>query len=368
MKPGVRSDAGAAAVCPEGDWTLSHYVHLSRLIDTLSLNEACPVDLRQLGRLDTAGAALLVRALGRRRLIQAVEDCAELPAEQRDLLLTLSSVLEKEEGSVPDRRRQVPGLAAIVQLGRSVENGVRQSIGLLSFIGLLLVSACRAQAWRPAPLVNQIEQTGLRAIPIIVVLTFAVGTVVAFLGASVLVEFGATIYIVDLIGYAMLREFGVLLAAIVLAGRTASAFTVQLGSMKANEELDAMRAQGLDPVARLVVPRLIALVLVLPLLSFIATLAGLAGGAVVAVFVLDISLPQFLAMLNEIPPENYWVGLLKAPLFALVIAAIGCREGLKAGASAQSVGEHTTSSVVQSIFAVILLDAVAALFFMEVGW
>jgi phospholipid/cholesterol/gamma-HCH transport system permease protein len=168
--------------------------------------------------------------------------------------------------------------------------------------------------------------------------------------------------------FAFLREFGVLLVAILLAGRTASAFTAQIGSMKVNEELDALRTQGLDPVQMLVVPRMFALLISLPLLTFLAMLAGICGGAVVAVFSLDISLLRFIHITQDVPIRHFMLGLGKAPIFAVVIALIGCLEGFKVEGSARSVGEHTTSSVVQSIFTVILLDAIAALFFMEMGW
>ncbi|OXS13559.1 ABC transporter permease, partial [Zobellella denitrificans] len=260
----------------------------------------------------------------------------------------------------------------LVRLGALVAGAGRQGLQLLGFMGLtlstLMVLLPRPGRWRPTALVAQMHQCGLNAVPIVALLTFLVGAVVAFLGATVLANFGATIYTVDLVAYSFLREFGVLLTAILLAGRTASAFTAQIGAMKVNEELDALRAQGLDPVELLVLPRLLALLLTLPLLTFIAMLSGMVGGALVALVSLDISLAQYLAIVHEVPVRHLLVGLGKAPLFALLIALIGCLEGFKVGGSAQSVGEHTTSSVVQSIFVVILLDAIAALFLMEMGW
>jgi phospholipid/cholesterol/gamma-HCH transport system permease protein len=196
-----------------------------------------------------------------------------------------------------------------------------------------------------------------------------VGTVVAFLGATVLQQFGATIYTVNLVAFSFLREFGVLLTAILIAGRTASAYTAQIGSMKANEEIDALRALGLNPVEMLVVPRVIALLISLPILTFIGVLAGLLGGALVCLLTLDISLTRYISIIQEnVDIRHFLVGMVKAPIFAFVIAIIGCLEGFKVTGSAQSVGEHTTSSVVQSIFMVILLDALAALFFMEMKW
>jgi len=161
---------------------------------------------------------------------------------------------------------------------------------------------------------------------------------------------------------------GALLAAILLAGRTASAFTAQIGSMKINEELDALKVLGLDAIELLVLPRMIALVIILPLLTFLAIIAGMVGGAVVAVATLDISVARFIGIVQEIPLKHLLLGMSKAPFFAVMIAFIGCLEGFNVGGSAQSVGECTTGSVVQSIFVVILLDAVFALFFMEMGW
>ncbi|MEP1266125.1 MAG: ABC transporter permease, partial [Marinobacter sp.] len=195
------------------------------------------------------------------------------------------------------------------------------------------------------------------------------GAVVAFLGATILDDFGATIYTVNLVAFSFLREFGVLLAAILLAGRTASAFTAQLGSMKANEEIDALRTFGLSPIELLVIPRVLAMVVSLPILTFVGMISGIVGGSLVCVVALDISVPQILNILEtKVKVVHLLVGLGKAPIFAFVIAVIGCLEGFKASGSAQSVGEHTTSAVVQSIFMVILLDSIAAIFFMEMGW
>ena len=192
---------------------------------------------------------------------------------------------------------------------------------------------------------------------------------VVFLGTTVLFDFGASIYTVDLVAFAFLREFGVLLAAILMAGRTASSFTAQIGAMKANEEIDAIRALGLNPVELLVLPRVLAMLISLPVLTFIAMVCGIIGGALVCSLELNISPRLFLTILQrDISLTHFLVGISKAPVFAFVIAVIGCLEGFKVSGSAQSVGEHTISSVVQSIFMVILLDALAALFFMEMSW
>src|SRR5699024_3450186 len=246
-------------------------------------------------------------------------------------------------------------------------------LDLVAFVGLILTTWARniliVRNWRFTSVVAQIEEIGLNAVPIIALLTFLVGAVVAFLGATILETFGATIYTVDLVGFSFLREFAVLLTAILMAGRTASAFTAQIGSMKANEEIDALRAQGMDPLVILVLPRVIAMLISMPLLTFIGMMAGIFGGALVCVWILDISPAMFLSVYkSDICYTVFIVGMVKDAVFAFLIAAIGCQQGLMVTGSAQSVGERTTSAVVQSIFIVILLDAFAALYYMEMGW
>ncbi|GAA6131042.1 hypothetical protein NBRC116187_14020 [Halopseudomonas sabulinigri] len=264
-------------------------------------------------------------------------------------------------------------IALLERIGAAMAGLYAHVIELLGFIGLTLSGLARNLLrpgnWRLTAIVAQIEQTAFNAIPIVALLTFMVGAVIAFLGATVLESFGASIYTVDLIAFSFLREFGVLLTAILMAGRTASAFTAQIGSMKANEEVDAIRALGLNPLEILVLPRVLALLIAMPALTFIAMLSGLFGGAMVCALSLDISPTMYLSMLHQnIELRHFLLGIAKAPVFAFLIAVIGCLEGFKVSGSAESVGEHTTSSVVQCIFVVILVDALAALFYMEMGW
>lgn len=366
----ISREAGQVRLRATGDWTLPHYTELARMISGLQLEGKPRVDLEELGALDTAGATLLAGVLGAERVQALAESAPGLSVERRALLQAVGGAMHREPGG----RRAGTNIVIemLGRMGRVLEDVWKQILMLLGFVGLTLTTfrRClfRPRTWRVTALVSQMEETGLNAVPIVVLLTFAVGAVIAYLGATVLSEFGAAIYTIDLVAYSFLREFGVLITAIVLAGRTASAFAAHIGSMKANEELDALRAQGLDPVELLVLPRVMALILVLPMLTFLAMLSGLAGGGVVAVAVLDIPVARFFMVLGEVPLQHYIVGLCKAPVFAFLIAVIGCLEGFKAGGSAQSVGTHTTSSVVQSIFVVILLDAVAAMFFTELGW
>lgn len=352
-----------------GDWTLRHYRQL-RLQQLDAPEQVQRLDAQALTALDTAGATVLLHLLGAERLRALVPHTAGLSAERQALLLAVADAMAEQGGDVPAKRyRFGDGLA---QLGRQVLSGWQQLMAFLNFLGLTLVTLLallpRPWRWRVTALVAQMHQAGLNAVPIVAVLNFLVGAVVAFLGATVLREFGATIYTVDLVAYAFMRELGVLLAAILLAGRTASAFTAQIGSMKVNEELDALKVHGMSAIEMLVIPRLLALLITLPVLGFVAIMSGIAGGAVVSVLTLDISLTRFIAIVQEVPVKHLLLGLSKAPFFAVLIALIGCLEGFKVAGSAQSLGEHTTSAVVQSIFVVILVNAVAAMFFMEMGW
>ncbi|WP_059766210.1 MULTISPECIES: ABC transporter permease [unclassified Pseudomonas] len=364
----------AAKLHISGEWTLANYARLKQLTDQLAgkYDDSTQVDLNDVTRLDTAGASLLVELLGSERVSQLAETTPKLPAADRALLQTVYSSMR--DFCVPVKEpEQNTGIQVLSRIGCAVDKLWQDCLQLLGFIGLILQTLTRnffrPTQWRITPVVAHIEQIGLNAAPIVVLLTFMVGAVVAFLGATVLANFGAGIFTVDLVAFSFLREFGVLLTAILLAGRTASAFTAQIGSMKANEEIDAIRTLGLDPMDLLVLPRVLALLIALPLLTFLAMMAGILGGAMVCIISLGISPDMFISLLHsDIGVQHFLVGMVKAPFFAFLIAAVGCLEGFKVTGSAESVGAHTTSSVVQSIFIVIVLDAVAALFFMEMGW
>lgn len=371
--PSATLDTSSQPACLRiaGDWTLAHYAELKRESDQLrtQYGDDAIADLSQLGRLDTAGASLLAELLGSERLSRCT---SELPDASRALLKNVYCSVQDYCIPVKEPERHVL-LLLLERIGCAVATLWQDTRQLLGFIGLILETLARRalqpHRWRVTPVIAHIEQTGLDAAPIVALLTFLVGAVVAFLGATVLADFGATIFTVDLVAFSFLREFAVLLTAILMAGRTASAFTAQIGSMKANEEIDAIRTLGLNPIELLVAPRVLALLISLPLLTFVAMICGIVGGAVVCALSLGISPAMFLSLLqSDIGVQHFLVGLVKAPFFAFLIAAIGCLEGFKVTGSAESVGAHTTSSVVQSIFVVIVLDAVAALFFMEMGW
>jgi phospholipid/cholesterol/gamma-HCH transport system permease protein len=360
----LQRNADGEFIAAAGDWTLAGASALGQTVARLrkSGSAGVRIDASGIGRLDTAGAELLLDLAGggevrglddkRRALLEAVAKVAAPPAGP-----------PKGDGGI---------VALFARTGAAAEQIARDAYQLIGFIGLILVTLLRCvvdpRRWRPTSLAFHLEQTGLDAVPIVVLLNFLVGAVVAFLGATVLKDFGATIYTVELIGYSFLREFGVLLTAILIAGRSGSAFTAQIGSMKSREEVDAIRTLGLDPVEVLVLPRLLALLIAMPLLTVLAMLAGIVGGGMVATFSMDISPTLFVSRLQELgATKHFWVGMSKAPVFAFLIAAIGCLEGFKVSGSAESVGTHTTSSVVQAIFVAILVDALAAIFFMEIG-
>ena len=363
--PGTLDLDASGHIVAAGDWTLASAPALAPRVNDIKRRKSAGarVDASGIGRLDTAGAGWLLDLAG-----DADNNIAGLDGGRRALV---AAVAKAQAGAVAKMPARPSGVVALLErTGRSVEVIWHDAVALVSFIGLILLTLARAlpnpRRWRATSLFFHIEQTGLDAVPIVALLSFLVGAVVAFLGATVLRDFGASVFTVELVGYSFLREFGVLLTAIMIAGRSGSAFTAQIGSMKSREEIDAIRTLGLDPVEVLVLPRTLALLVSMPLLTFIAMLAGILGGAMVCVFTLDISPGMFLQRFHDTASvRHFWVGMSKAPLFAFLIAAIGCLEGFKVSGSAESVGEHTTSSVVQSIFVVILIDALAAIFFME---
>lgn len=355
-----------------GNWTLTDYALLRPLIATARRSPTRRYCLDSLQQLDTAGAQLLVELLGTEGLQQAHRQ-GTVPTARMALLQRIADSLAEQQGEAAATEQTGLLTEFLARIGAAMVTFWRHLTALLGFLGLTLTGFARLAVqptrWRPTAVAAQIEQTALNALPIVALLTFMVGAVVAFLGATVLADFGATIFTVDLVAFAFLREFGVLLAAILLAGRTASAFTAQIGSMKANEEIDAIRAIGLNPMDLLVLPRVLALLVALPLLTFVAVISGIFGGALVCALALDISPTVFLDQMQQnVELRHFILGMAKAPVFALLIAVIGCLEGFRVSGSAESVGEHTTSSVVQCIFAVILVDALAALFYMEMGW
>ena len=363
-EPGLQPDPQQPdRLLVSGDWTFRQAERLLVLIAGAGRGIQT-IDSRALTRLDASGSKLLLTLMDRLGLpLPALASKPEHAALIEAVRNSGAALPAPPSAGKPFHRM-------LEAIGRWVANAYGNILIFLDFLGRTLLSLMESllnpRHWRVTSIVFHMQAVGLNAVPLVMLLSFMVGAVVAFLGATVLSEFGAQLWVVELVGVAFFREFGVLLTAILLAGRTASAFTAQIGSMKSGEELDAIRTMGLDPIELLVLPRLKALLLTLPLLTFLATMAGLLGGMAVCVWHLDISPEIFIGRLqNELSPRHFWVGMSKAPIFAMVIGLIGCLEGFKVKNNAQSVGEHTTSSVVQTISLVILLDALAAMFFME---
>jgi len=348
-----------------GRWTLHTALQSAQVLQAVP-EGLTTLDATGIEHIDSAGVLQVLRVAHRADLS---EDALLFRDDHQALVCTIEEVADDR----PKAKRDFGVLAALERLGVSMHATGQNIVALASFLGESLVKGARLikepRRFRLTATVHQMEQVGLDAVPLVALLSYLVGAVIAFLGSTILRDFGAEIYVVELVSIAFLREFAVLLTAIVLAGRTASAFTAQIGAMKAREEIDAMQTLGLDPMDLLVLPRIVALLITLPLLTFVAMAAGLAGGITVGAFDLDIPPQMYIARMHEtMEVRNMLVGLSKAPVFALVIGLIGCLEGLKVEGTAQSVGERTTSSVVQTISLVIILDAFAALWFMQMGW
>jgi phospholipid/cholesterol/gamma-HCH transport system permease protein len=260
--------------------------------------------------------------------------------------------------------------AAVEDLGRLTVRAWRQLEAPLDFMGrvssAVAHSATYIKRWRPTAIARHVYDSGIAAIPIVALIGFLIAVILAYMGAQQLRKFGADIFVVDLVTVGVLRELGVLLTAIIVAGRSGSAYAAEIGAMQLNEEVDALRAIGVNPIDLLVVPRVFGLVIALPLLTIIADVIGLAGGALLCRFLLDMPLTQFLNRANEsIASTTFWVGLAKAPVFAVLISIAGTWCGMRVRGSSRRLGYYTTLAVVESIFLVILADALFAVLFMK---
>ena len=323
-------------------------------------------DFSDLKRIDTAGAFVLTRAIGCHDGFCRLWGMRNADDSQKGLMYAAA---EASMGMAPPSPK--PWYTPIEHIGEGAMHGLTELYDTLSFFGkFVLVFArllIRPQRIKWKSVVSLIETVGLDALPIVMMLSFFIGAVIAFMGADLLQSFGAKVFVVDLVGIAVLREFAVLITAILLAGRSNSAFTAQIGSMKMRQEIDAMTVIGLNKEETLVVPRVIACLVAMPILTFFAMIAGLGGGMLVA-WSQDISPTLFAARAKEvISIKHFWVGMVKAPTFALVIALIGCRQGFAVEGSVDSLGARTTTSVVQAIFTVIVLDAMFAMLFLQMN-
>jgi len=328
------------------------------------------IDIAAVERIDTTGAWLvyrLIRDWTRAGLVATIEGA------DADALRLIEQVGANDRPVKIRPDRTNPVLRRLAQVGDHVIDAVGTLGGFLAFLGEMLRVLGRTlvsrRGFRWPAIIRQMEVVGVNALGIVGLMSFLVGIVVAQQGAVQLRQFGAEVFVINLVGRSVTRELGVLMTAIMVAGRSGSAFAAQIGSMKLAEEVDAMRTIGLSPTEVLMLPRLIAMAFVMPLLAFYATVMAIFGGGLFAWTSLAIPPITFVQRLQEVVPiTDLWIALVKAPVFGLIIAVTGCYQGMQVTGNAESVGQRTTAAVVQSIFLVIVLDAFFAVFFTALGW
>ena len=364
---------GRPEMAASGPWTALHAAEIERLVDQVggdpALARATAINMRGIEAFDTYGAWLLER-LARSHAARG-QDLKILYLDERyqGLLEEMHhlNLAAADPNPVPN-----PAIRALEALGRAVEGIGRDLVLFVNMLGALgsafVATLLKPRSFRLTSAVHHLDRVGWQAVPIILLITFLIGGIIAQQGFFHFRKFGADDYVVDLVGILVLRELGVLIVAIMVAGRSGSSYTAEIGSMKMREEIDALRTMGLDPVSILLLPRVVALVIALPLLTFLGSMAALYGGGLVAWLYGGMNPEVFIARLNEATSVTHFkVGMIKAPFMALAIGVVACSEGLKVKGSAESLGLQTTSSVVKSIFLVIVLDGLFAVFFASIG-
>ena len=346
-----------------GALTITRAATTQRELDALA--DPLTIDLSEIERMDTVGAWIIYRTVRDRG--------AKVIGATRDEVSLLKQVGEFDVPTrvVPDEPHNF--IAGLRELGEWVAEAGSTLIGLLGFFGATLIGFAnvirRPRKFRLNAVVQRFDVVGVRALGIIGLMSFLIGIVIAQQGAVQLAQFGAEVYTINLIGRITVRELGVLMTAIMVAGRSGSAFAAQIGTMKITEEIDAMRTIGVSPIEALVLPRMMASILMMPLLAFWAILTALLGGGI---FIwLDLQIPPltYIQRLQEVTPlTDLWIALIKAPVFGFIIALAGCFQGMLVQGNSEEVGARTTTAVVQSIFLVIVLDAIFAVFFSSIGW
>jgi phospholipid/cholesterol/gamma-HCH transport system permease protein len=371
-----RTDGGGnerVALAATGTWTAERAAELEGVVvnaaDRYQSARFVDIDLQKLERLDTFGAWLIERLKRTLSACGATARIINLSETDRGLIDEVRSVNREP---AQDQRAQNGALAALDSTGRSIAEIGWSLVLIAHLLGALMVAffgtLMRPRRLRLTSIVHQLERVGLRAVPIIILSTFLIGAIIAQQGIFRFRPFGADVYVVDMVTVLVLREVGVLIVSIMVAGRSGSAYTAELGAMKMREEIDALRTMGFDPVEVLVLPRVVALIIAVPLLTFIGSMAALYGAGLVCWLYAGMSPEIFLARLREaIWLPTFEVGLIKAPFMALVIGLVACAEGFEVDGSTASLGLRTTSSVVKSIFLVIVLDGFFAMFFAAIG-
>lgn len=364
-------DGDALVLRPRGHWVVADAQALDERLAEIRAGAArrVRIDLAGVEAMDTTGAWLLFRL---KRALEARGASVSVDHVGAELAPLLAQIEKHSPEPIGPVHRGFGPIVLLAHIGYRTVELLRVTRALLGFFGEVAIAFLRTGAQprrlRVTPMVVQMQHAGVSALGIVGLLSFLVGIVMTYIGAQQLKPYGAEIFTVNLLAVGFLRELGGLLAAIIIAGRSGSAFTAEIGAMIVNEEIDAMRTLGLDPIEVLVVPRILGLVLTLPFLAFWADFTGLAGGAVICRISLDIPLTTFLVQLHSaVSLWSVFLGIIKAPFFAVCIALIGCNEGLLVTRSAESVGRRTTQSVVQAIFLVIVVDALFSIFFNAVG-
>ncbi|MBU6266314.1 MAG: ABC transporter permease [Sphingomonadales bacterium] len=359
------SDAdGALRVALGGPLIVARIGELDKRLRAIDAPVAA-VDLSKVTAIDTVGAWLVWRLVrdGDAKLTGASEEATRL----------IDAVSESKGTASISPERLPPFTRALDTLGSTVLGWREGAVGGLGFLGQVMLAVRdvirEPRRFRGKALIHQMELVGVNSLGIIAMMSFLVGIVIAQQGAVQLQQFGAEILTVNLTGRIALRELGILMTAIMVAGRSGSAFAAQIGTMKLTEEIDAMRTIGVSPMVALVLPRVLAAVLMMPLLGFIAAVVAIIGGATISTLTLDIPFLTFLRRIQEVVPlRDLWVGVLKAPVFGLIVALNGCYQGMQVSGNSEEVGTRTTQAVVQAIFTVIVLDAFFAVFFSKIGW
>lgn len=361
----LEADAdGRQTVSIAGDLNIATISDLPERFEALD-GPIATIDLEGLTHIDTVGAWLIYK-LSR-------DHDAEVVHMGEDASRLIEAVGAADQPGEVTRPSLIPPLRVLSEAGGAIVRAMESLIGMIGFLGAV-VNATLYQMRHPGrvrwgAIVRQFEQVGVSSLGIVGLMSFLIGIVIAQQGAVQLRQFGAEVFTINLVGRLTLRELGVLMTAIMVAGRSGSAFAAEIGTMKMTEEIDAMRTIGLSPVETLVLPRMIASVLLMPLLGFYASVVAMVGGGLLCWIALDIPPATFIQRIREVVPmHDLYVGLVKAPVFGMIIALAGCYQGMQVKGNAEEVGFRTTAAVVQAIFMVIVLDAFFAVFFTELGW